>query len=120
MKKELATEINIIKTETEANIEMTIPSDLFWFQGHFPTQPVLPGVTQLNWVISYAQKLFNFNLSISSIEVVKFQSPILPNDHLKLTLIWDKDTQKLKFTYSFITQYNNNKIASTGKLTLCQ
>lgn len=120
MKKELATQINIIKTETEANIEITIPPDLSWFKGHFPTQPVLPGVTQINWVIDYAQKLFGSHLTISSIEVVKFQSPILPNDHLKLTLIWDKDTQKLKFTYSFITQHNNHKVASTGKLTLCQ
>ncbi|KES18254.1 FabA-like domain protein [Gilliamella apicola SCGC AB-598-I20] len=118
MKKELANEINITKTETEANIEITIPPDLFWFKGHFPTQPLLPGVTQLNWVIDYARKLFNPNLSIASIEVIKFQSPILPNDNLKLTLIWDEVNQKLKFTYSFI--HSNNKIASTGRLTLCQ
>lgn len=116
MKKEFPNEISISKTETEANIEITIPPDLFWFKGHFPTQPVLPGVTQVNWVIGYAQKLFNPNLSISSIEVVKFQSPILPNDRLKLTLLLNEN--KLKFTYSFITQHGN--IASTGKLTLCQ
>lgn len=37
MKKEFPNEISISKTETEANIEITIPPDLFWFKGHFPT-----------------------------------------------------------------------------------
>ena len=48
MKKELANEINITKTKTEANIEITIPPDIFRFKEHFPTQPQLPVVTQLN------------------------------------------------------------------------
>lgn len=119
MKKKYANEIAVNVTETEANIELVIPTNLFWFEGHFTSQPLLPGVAQLNWVIYYAQKYFRNNLNLSSIEVVKFQCPVLPNDHIILNLHWNEETNKLLFSYTIITS-NNKKVASSGKLTLCQ
>ncbi|OCG02247.1 ApeI family dehydratase [Gilliamella sp. wkB112] len=120
MSKILPEEITLNINQHQADIELNIPPDLFWFKGHFVSQPLLPGVAQLNWVIYYAQKFFNANLALSSVEVIKFQCPILPEDHLLLHIEWNTQTQKLLFSYTFITPENINKVASSGKLTLCQ
>lgn len=120
MNKVFANELSVDKDTHHVNIELVIPTDLFWFKGHFPSQPLLPGVVQLNWVIYYTQKYFNANLSLSSIDVIKFQCPILPQDRLKLNLKWNEKEQRIDFSYSFIKPDNTLKIASSGKLTLCQ
>lgn len=120
MSKKFPEEINLDIKQHQADIELNIPADLFWFNGHFATQPLLPGVAQLNWVIYYVQKYFNTKLSLSSIDVIKFQSPILPKDRLMLHLDWNNHTQKLSFSYTLISPDNINKVASSGKLTLCQ
>jgi len=89
------------------------PDDLFWFKGHFPTQPLLPGVVQLDWVVHYCEKLFAIKPTIEAIDIVKFQMPILPNDNLVLQINWLQESNKLQFTYTV-----GNKIASTGKIKL--
>ncbi|OCG46922.1 hypothetical protein A9G35_04515 [Gilliamella sp. Choc5-1] len=119
MNKKYVNEIIIDVNETEADIEFTVPSDLFWFKGHFPIQPLLPGVAQLSWVIYYAQKCFGKQLTLSSMDLVKFQCPVLPEDHLILHLVWYKETNKLEFKYTIVSLDNNKKVASSGRLTLC-
>ncbi|NUF48710.1 ApeI family dehydratase [Gilliamella sp. ESL0250] len=118
MKKKFTKEKTINISKTSANIELTISPDLFWFEGHFKSQPLLPGVTQLNWVIYYTQKYFDNSLRLLSIDVIKFQCPVLPKDRLILHLAWYEKIKKLEFSYTIITP-NSNKVASTGKLSLC-
>lgn len=119
MNRKLPDELTLNINQQYADIELNVPTDLFWFKGHFATQPLLPGVAQLNWVMYYAQKCFNTNLSLSSVDIIKFQCPVLPEDHLLLHLDWNKDTQKLLFSYTIITSNNTDKVASSGKLSLC-
>ncbi len=65
---------------------LLIDADLFWFQGHFPAQPILPGVAQLDWVMHYGIALLAPGKQFSAIENIKFQQPILPGKTLRLTL----------------------------------
>ena len=37
-----------------AEFEIAVPDDLFFLQGHFPQQPILPGVVQIHWAIMLA------------------------------------------------------------------
>ncbi|OCG18198.1 ApeI family dehydratase [Gilliamella sp. WF3-4] len=119
MDKKFVKEKTINISKTSVDIELTISPDLFWFEGHFKSQPLLPGVAQLNWVIHYTKKYFDKSLNLRSVDVIKFQCPIIPKDRLMLRLTWHESIKKLEFTYTFITKNNSNKIASTGKLTLC-
>lgn len=113
--KKLPKELNISVNDNTAELELIVPNDLFWFNGHFPTQPLLPGVVQLNWVIHYSEILFAQKFNIQSLEIIKFQMPILPNDTLILHINWLKEFNKLQFTYTVA-----NKTASSGKIKLCQ
>ncbi|WP_392558858.1 3-hydroxyacyl-ACP dehydratase FabZ family protein [Orbus mooreae] len=114
MEKTLPNELNITINANGIDLELDVPDDLLWFKGHFPERPLLPGVTQLNWVMHYSKKLLNIQAEIASIDVIKFQTPILPNDRLHLNIVWDSDLRKLQFFYMVA-----NKIASSGKLKLC-
>lgn len=114
MKKILPDELDININQPKAELTLYVPDDLFWFNGHFPSQPLLPGVVQLNWVMHYSQCLLGMSSSIESIDVIKFQIPILPNDRLLLQLNWHEEQHKLQFSYTVA-----HKVASSGKLKLC-
>lgn len=62
-----------------------VPSDLAWFDGHFPDEPILAGVVQLHWAIAAAQALRDSAAQPHSIQQLKFKSPIRPESIVELT-----------------------------------
>jgi 3-hydroxymyristoyl/3-hydroxydecanoyl-(acyl carrier protein) dehydratase len=67
-------------------LQLDISADIAYFEGHFPQAPVLAGVTQLHWAVEYSQQYFTDLASVSSVEVLKFQTMIRPADILLLRL----------------------------------
>lgn len=55
-------------------IVLHLDPSLFWFQGHFAVQPLLPGVAQIDWVMHYATTLLAPGYRFHSIQNVKFQA----------------------------------------------
>lgn len=103
----------------ELAIVLHLDPDLFWFQGHFDVQPLLPGVAQLDWVMHYATTLLAPGFRFHSIQNVKFQAPLLPETTVTLTLSWLAEKQLLSFSY----QRHEGELrhtASSGKIRLCQ
>ena len=50
----------VLACETLADgvrLQLRLDPDLPWFAGHFPGAPLLPGVTQIHWVMHYAASL---------------------------------------------------------------
>lgn len=92
-----------------ATLLLQIDPEISYFDGHFDQYPILAGVAQLDWAIYYGKKLLFCDEVFAGMEVIKFQQPILPNDQILLTLRWEKDKQKLYFSY---TSGENNNHAS--------
>ncbi|QLK62294.1 hydroxymyristoyl-ACP dehydratase [Enterobacteriaceae bacterium Kacie_13] len=101
-------------SNTSLSLELQLSAELFWFRGHFPSSPILPGVTQVNWVMEYASTLLGLDKSFSGMEVVKFQRPLLPGEIVNVQIDWLKGKHRLVFRYSL-----GEAIASSGKITLC-
>jgi 3-hydroxymyristoyl/3-hydroxydecanoyl-(acyl carrier protein) dehydratase len=57
-----------------------------FFAGHFPGQPILPGVFQLEMVRSAAEWMLGRSLGILTIRKAKFQRPIRPGEMVRLQL----------------------------------
>ncbi len=64
-----------------------------WFQGHFPTKPILPGVLilesliQLGSLLAYASEPFDVSTSLMyvlGVEKAKFRRVVTPGDRLDL------------------------------------
>ncbi len=93
-------------------LELEIKADLPFFNGHFPSQPIVPGAFQLEWVLGHCKRLgFTFK-DLTHIKKVKFKSLMLPGTRVNLE-ITKSSPNKISFKY-----YSNDEIFSTGSLNL--
>lgn len=77
-----------------------------WFQGHYPDNPVLPGVIQLHSAIELGQMLFVKQKWPNKITKLKFKEMILPNAKIMLTLNFNPTRSLLKYCYEQPDQGN--------------
>jgi 3-hydroxyacyl-[acyl-carrier-protein] dehydratase len=78
--------------------EIQAPPDSPWFSGHFPGQPILPGIAQLGMVFDAICHFGSQNMKISHISRVRFKQMIRPNDSLRIIVMPQKDHAE---SYSF-------------------
>ena len=79
-----------------ANKNITINEP--FFQGHFPGQPVLPGVLTIEMmaqagsflILSQVENPLSKNMFFSSVDKAKFRSPITPGDQLEIHITLEK------------------------------
>jgi acyl-CoA synthetase (AMP-forming)/AMP-acid ligase II/3-hydroxymyristoyl/3-hydroxydecanoyl-(acyl carrier protein) dehydratase len=86
--------------EQSVKLQIKIQATLDYFDGHFPNQPILPGVTQLAWADYYGHLFFSIHKGFSRMEAVKFKKTIAPETVAVLSLRWQKTDQKLYFELS--------------------
>jgi len=80
-------------------LRLRIDPALAWFDGHFPNNPVLPGVVQVHWVVRLARARFALGARFAGMEKLKFQLIIGPGMEVKLELIHDPENGRLEFVY---------------------
>lgn len=68
----------------EISADIRVPSGSPWFDGHFPREPILPGVAQIGMVFDAIQKARNRDLKLSGVRRVRFKRIIRPDDRLKI------------------------------------
>lgn len=81
-------------------LDLFVPANLYYFDGHFPGRPVLPGVVQTHWAVHYGREFFGVSGEFAGLEVVKFQQIITANQQLQLRLEYQLDKGKLYFGYT--------------------
>ncbi|MFT3709636.1 MAG: AMP-binding protein [Archangium sp.] len=88
------------RTPIHGALAMTITPDLKPLEGHFPDVPIVPGVAQLDWAISFARDQFTMPSNLLRVEVLKFQKLMQPGHQVALSLDWnvEKTTLTFKFT----------------------
>jgi 3-hydroxymyristoyl/3-hydroxydecanoyl-(acyl carrier protein) dehydratase len=65
--------------------EVNVPADSAWFEGHFPGNPVLPGIAQLGMVFELIGIMFGASLRVKEVSRVRFKQMILPGDQVTVT-----------------------------------
>lgn len=88
-------------------IQATHPS----LEGHFPNNPVVPGVVILDEVINIVQSI-KPELTVTAIPMVKFTHPLLAEQQVKVEI-----KEKSETAISFNCSYKETKLV-TGQLTL--
>lgn len=81
-------------------LTLFIPAALYYFAGHFPGSPILPGVVQLHWAVDYARKYLGVQGQFAGMSAVKFQQIIQPEQTITLELTFDEGKNQLRFCYS--------------------
>ncbi|WP_041743244.1 AMP-binding protein [Collimonas fungivorans] len=92
-------------------LELTVPADLLYFNGHFEGAPILPGVVQLDWAISYGRRYFALAPHFLGMLGLKFQRAITPGMVVQLELLHDLQKSSLAFRlFSVAGQHASGRI----------
>lgn len=91
--------IHLEHNAANAQVLIWVDAALEYFVGHFPGQPLLPGVVQINWCLNIVKELFpnagkDKFLGFSQL---KFKAPILPGTITRLVL--EKQADKINFQF---------------------
>ena len=110
--------------EKSITANVTFSEDDFFFKGHFPGNPVVPGViiveamAQAGGVLiykSYEDKLLGLTPALVGINNVKFKLPTLPGDKLRIETILVKS--KLNIFKLSAKAFNNDKLVVQADIT---
>ncbi len=88
------------RTADRVLLELTAPSNLYYFDGHFDVAPILPGVVQVDWAIHYGRQYFPLPAIFKGINALKFQQVIQPAQPVRLELLHDAAKGSLQFRYA--------------------
>jgi len=66
--------------------EVEFPGESPWFDGHFPQDPVLPGIAQLGVVHDLLRWAFGKELVIREISRIRFKRKISPSNRVALAV----------------------------------
>jgi 3-hydroxymyristoyl/3-hydroxydecanoyl-(acyl carrier protein) dehydratase len=91
-------------------LDLRVPADLAYFEGHFPGLPILPGVVQIDWSVRFARERLGLRGDFSAAENLKFLSIVRPDARLTLSLRAETDA---RLTFSYFAQ---DKKYSSGTL----
>ena len=92
-------------TADSAVYALDIAPDLHAFEGHYPGNPILPGVVQVDWAMRFARHAFAGSAApvdwsgFSGVEQLKFHKIITPGERLELRLTWNAAAGKLGFSF---------------------
>lgn len=70
----------------DLRLTLDIKPDLDCFRGHFPGNPVLPGVLQLHWAVAIGMAVFGYSELPMEILRLKFKAVIVPPTAINLAL----------------------------------
>jgi len=70
----------------------TFPPEFIGFQGHFPTNKILPGACQIQCIISTIQKALDKRVVLKEILLAKYIAPVYPGDNVTCTVSGVPDT----------------------------
>ncbi|MCK8117114.1 acyl-CoA synthetase [Pseudoalteromonas sp. 2CM37A] len=103
----------IEQSDEHVLLKLTIPENLYYFQGHFPQAAILPGVAQLDWVMHYLTEFMAVDCTKTvSIDALKFQIIVQPNYEVDLRL---KKIKANKFSFSYSSTHGQH---ASGKVVL--
>lgn len=94
--------------------DVRVPQDSPWFAGHFPGEPILPGIAQLAMVRELISRTCHRKITVAGIRRVRFKQIIRPEDRLAIVV---KPMPKNAESYSFRIMLGQ-QLACSGVMTV--
>lgn len=99
------------RQDAQVILQLRVTQDLLWFDGHFPSHRILPGLAQLDWAARYGAEHFGLPVTCRQLRGVKFQKVIRPSQCVTLELHHDAAAAQLAFRY-----HHGEQVFSSGRL----
>lgn len=113
---------NLLKevcTEDDGDIRAVaeVPVDSVWFSGHFPGEPILPGIALIHVVeqaIIQVAQTKGISLQAQSLKRVKFMRPVRPGSTLLIDVNIENTQNDFMFSFKVMVREN---IVCSGSMT---
>ena len=103
-------EIDTIYNQAEDNGEgsctFSVPGDFSGYRGHFPGNPILPGIVQLSFIRRLAERRLGIPLRLAGVRRIKYLRLITPDMPVTLKLALEKAEDG---TWSADASFMNNE-----------
>lgn len=76
----------IYKDDGMVTAHVRVPADAVWFDGHFPGEPLLPGVAQLAMVVEILSQAVKKQVCATEVSRVRFKMAIKPGDPIEVQI----------------------------------
>ena len=86
----------ITSSSDEVVMEAEAKPDSPWFSGHFPDDPILPGIAQIALAFEAVKHLRGGDVKITEVKKIRFKQIIRPDDRLTIRVSPGKEN-----TYTF-------------------
>jgi 3-hydroxymyristoyl/3-hydroxydecanoyl-(acyl carrier protein) dehydratase len=90
-----------------------LPVDSPWFSGHFPGEPILPGVAQIALVVETIRRGIGREVSLTGVKRTRFKQIITPGDRLEIE-VDVKDDAATSAAFRILLR---GEVACTGLIT---
>ena len=94
------------QNEREWSADMVFDASAPYFEGHFPSFAVLPGVVQLGTAHHFAEVFLRRKLRLNGVKKMKFVRPVVPNMKVRLSLTV-KNAAEIVYIYEYQTANGN-------------
>lgn len=98
---------------TEASVitaQFIVKSHSPWFDGHFPNNPIVPGIAQMNMIFDLLQRTMGPGLKLKGFKRVRFKQLIRPDTPISVMIKPGKKSPN-RFEYQLTAE---QKIVCTG------
>lgn len=90
---------DIARDGNDVAVSIRVPSDLRYLEGHFPGDPIVPGVAQVVALAeAQARRAWPELAFAIGVKRLKFMEALRPGDELSLALSLDRDALRVGFT----------------------
>lgn len=114
---ELLNEVRRIESNA-LDARVCVPQDSIWFTGHFPGEPILPGIALLHTVyeaILREGRDRGESVKVSSLRRIRFTGPVRPGETLLLSLTREDGNEETLFNFKVFVKEN---IVCSGLMTV--
>jgi 3-hydroxyacyl-[acyl-carrier-protein] dehydratase len=100
-----------VKSEEPNRIETLahLPADSLWFCGHFPGEPILPGIALINiaWqtIIRDAEKKGE-EMRLNALRRVRFTQPVRPGENLSFVITAEAGHDETLYSFKVVDKKN--------------
>ncbi len=107
-------ELLVIRDEADGTrvVQLRIPTNFYYFQGHFPLEPILPGVAQLEVIIlEQVRRRWPELTSLRKLSRLKFMRKLGPGDEIELLV------RRVGARVTFQVQLRDGTVTGKGTMT---
>lgn len=97
------------KEQNQIAAQAFVPADSLWFSGHFPGEPILPGVALINlvWqVIVRSAGEKSEEIMLDTLKRVRFTKPVRPGENISVIITFDQSGEKTLYSFKILSREN--------------